>query len=132
MWLYITGLENGSWTGLFEYCSQLAPYQCLFLTIISNGPISLLYFGFFAADCPGIRLLTLNTWIHVAFVFDLTTLTQNIYLNGMLDNSCMQSSALTGTPTSITIGYLPMFETVLPVVTYFEVMTSSQTPDRCI
>ncbi len=125
MWLYITGFQNPYIIGLFEYCSQLAPYQCLHLGIHQNAAHLYLYFGFYSTDCEGITSLPLNTWMHAAFVFDLTTLTQYIYLNGVLENSCTQSSALNGTPTRITVGFLPIISAAHGDVAYFKVMTFS-------
>jgi hypothetical protein len=117
-WLYITGLLNVDHHSIFGYCSQASTYNCLHLTIRQNGSNYHLYLGFYWADCQGVTSLTLNTWIHAAFVFDLTTLTQQIYLNGVLENSCIQSSALTATPSDITIGYIPTLNTA---GTYFQV-----------
>ncbi|CAF0780857.1 unnamed protein product [Adineta steineri] len=61
-------------------------------------------------DCFGSTPLILNTWMHVAFVFDATTFTQKIYLNGILDNTCSPSLNLTITPTNVTIGYIPLLD----------------------
>jgi hypothetical protein len=109
MWLYITGLGSSNQNALFGLCPQAAQFQCLHLSIrLGNSNNYYLHFGFYTADCEGITPLPLNTWIHAAFVFDLTTLTQYIYLNGVLENSCIQGSALTATPTSVMIGGLPI------------------------
>jgi hypothetical protein len=62
----------------------------------------------------------MNTWIHAAFVFDSTTFTQKIYLNGVLENNCSQSSAITATTTNITIGYIPALN-ANNSMTYFQV-----------
>ena len=110
VWLYITGLGSTYDHGIFGYCSEIAVYKCLHLTIRLNNGNYYLYFGFFWADCQGTTSLTLNTWIHAAFVFDLTTFTQRIYLNGELENICTQSSALTLPPTSVTIGFIPTMD----------------------
>jgi len=132
MWLYITGFQNPYIIGLFEYCSQLAPYQCLHLGIRQNAANLYLYFGFYEADCKGVKPLRINRWIHAAFVFDLTTLTRYIYLNGELENNCTQSLALNVTPTNITIGFLPILSATYGDVAYFKVMTFDQTSDGCI
>jgi len=108
MWLYFTGVNSSIDIALFGLCPQTVQYKCLHLAIEpSGGNNYYLHFGFYSADCGGVTVLPLNTWIHTAFVFDLTTLEQYIYLNGVLDNSCTQSSALTATSTSITIGSVP-------------------------
>ena len=90
--------------------------MCLHLTIRQSNSNYYLYLGFYAADCEGVTS-TLNKWIHAAFVFDLTTLTQKIYLNGVLENSCSQASAVTSAPVNITIGYIP----ALTSGTYYQV-----------
>lgn len=110
-WLYITELVNTYDHGIFGYCSQLLLHKCLHLTIRRSDSVYHLYMGFFHADCEGVTSLSLNTWIHAAFVFDSTTLTQKIYLNGLLEKSCTQSSAITATTTSFTIGYIPLMNT---------------------
>jgi hypothetical protein len=132
MWLYITGFQNIYIIGLFEYCSQLASYLCLHLGIHQNGANFHLLLGFYAADCEGVTSLPLNTWIHAAFVFDSTTFTQYIYLNGVLENSCIQSSAITGTPTGITIGFLPVINAGNNNAGYFQVnnFRSNQSSDK--
>jgi hypothetical protein len=111
MWLFITGLLNVQDHDIFSYCSQPTIYMCLHLTIRQNNSNYHLYLGFLNADCEGVTSLTLNIWIHAAFVFDITTLTQKIYLNGVLENSCNQTSAVTSAPANITIGYIPAFTT---------------------
>jgi hypothetical protein len=121
MWLFITGFQNPYMIGLFEYCSQLKSYQCLYLGIRQNGARLSLYFSFYVAYCEGVTSLPLNTWIHTAFVFDSTTMTQYIYLNGVLENSCIRSSALNVTLTNITIGFLPRISAVYGDVAYFKV-----------
>lgn len=120
-WLYITGLQNIYDHGIFGLCSQIAAFKCMHLTFRLNNGNYHLYFGFYLNDCEGITALTLNTWIHAAFVFDYATLTQKIYLNGVLENSCTQSSGLTVTPTSVTIGYLPLLASTSGGVGYFQV-----------
>jgi hypothetical protein len=108
MWLYFTGLDTLTDIALFGLCPQAVQYKCFNLAIQPTGGNNYyLHFGFYAADCGGVTVLPLNTWIHTAFVFDLTTLEQYIYFNGVLDNSCTQSSALTATSTSITVGSVP-------------------------
>jgi hypothetical protein len=106
VWLYISQLVGTNDRSIFGLCFQVAQFQCLYLSIHENNGNYYLYFGFYEANCQGVTSLTTNTWIHAAFVFDLTTLTQYIYLNGVLENSCAQSSALNVTTTAVTIGYV--------------------------
>lgn len=46
-----------------------------------------LYFGFYNDDLAGTTTLSPNIWYHVAFVFDRTNQTKQIFLNGNLDAS---------------------------------------------
>ena len=125
MWLYITGLENILNTALLGLCSQAVTNNCLHLTIHLVNSIYYLYFGFMFNDCQGVTSIgsLLNTWIHTAFVFvfDATTLTQNIYLNGILENTCTPSSVLTVTPADVTIGFIPLIASTYGSLGYFQV-----------
>lgn len=43
------------------------------------------YFGFYEADTASETLLFIDTWYHLACVYDMDTRSQSIYLNGKLD-----------------------------------------------
>ena len=85
-------------------CPFAAAYECLHLVIRNIGSNYYLYLGFFGDDCQGNTALTANQWIHAAFVFDATTLTQSVYLNGKLDNNCTASSPINASTGVVTIG----------------------------
>ncbi|CAF0826048.1 unnamed protein product [Adineta steineri] len=115
MWLYITALSNKTTYSIFSLCYQMAADQCLVLGIRK----SFLYMSFFSDDCSGVTPLKLSTWIHAAFVFDLSTLTKLIYLNGVLENSCSSSSTLSiPTSTNITIGRIPLLTSIYNVTSF--------------
>lgn len=118
VWLYITGLWNVQNHGIFGYCAQQLSYRCLHLTLRQSNGSYFLYMGFFNAGCLGGTVLTLNTWIHAAFVFDFTTLTQKIYLNGVLDAVCTQLSSITVETNDVTIGFVLAANN--PLMTYFQ------------
>ena len=61
--------------------------------------------------------------MHVAFVFDISTLTQSIYLNGRLDGSCTTSAPFMATQGDVTIGTVPL---LIPVtnVNFYQVSCS--------
>jgi hypothetical protein len=107
VWLQPTLFPNLIDHGILGLCPSAASYQCLHLLIRKSGSNNYLYFGFFGDDCQGNTALSLNVWIHAAFVFDITTLTQSIYLNGILDNSCVASAPIMATTGLITIGTIP-------------------------
>ncbi len=107
VWLQPTLFPNVEDHSILGLCPNSAPNQCLHLVIRQINSNHYLYFGFFADDCQGNTPVTLNQWIHAAFVFDITTLTQSIYINGILDNSCTASSPIIATTGSVTIGTVP-------------------------
>ena len=106
-WLNPTQFSNLNDQSILGLCPSATPYQCLQSFIRRRSSYYYLYFGFFADDCQGNTSLSLNQWIHVAFVFDITTLTQSIYLNGILDNRCLASTPLMTSTGQITIGVIP-------------------------
>ena len=98
IWFYPTELTS-SYHGLFGQHYGTATDQSLHCKIRSYA----MYFGFWGDDLPGSTTIQINTWYHVAFVFNCSALTQKIYLNGMLDAS-RQSSYYQGLSGSIVIG----------------------------
>ncbi len=108
-WLYITLLMPVTDQCIFGLCSTATNFLCLHIAIRLISGNYYLYIGFFNADCPGTTRLTLNTWIHAAFVFDIVNMKQSIYLNGILERSCSVSSAANvATSSNVTIGYMPL------------------------
>lgn len=120
VWLNPTLFPNLIDHSILGLCPSATPNQCLYLLIRKINSNYYLYFGFFADDCHGNTSLTLNQWIHAAFVFDITTLTQSIYLNGILDNSCTASSPIMASTGSVTIGAIPA---IIPInnMNFFQV-----------
>jgi hypothetical protein len=55
--------------------------ECLHITIRNMKP----YFGFYGHDTGSKTELSLHTWYHLGFVYDVNTRTQLIYVNGRLD-----------------------------------------------
>jgi hypothetical protein len=66
-----------------------------------------LYCGFWNNDLSGSTTLTMNTWSHVACVYNLATQTQQLWLNGVLDAS-RSATPYVGVSgdTTIGVGYL--------------------------
>ncbi|CAF1591634.1 unnamed protein product [Didymodactylos carnosus] len=60
--------------------------------------------GFYQNDLSGNSTLSLNTWYHVAYVYDYSSFTQRVYVLGVADGSKTNASAYTGQNGSITIG----------------------------
>lgn len=119
-WIFVTSLTLFDHS-IFGLCPVAASHQCLHLTIRQSSSNFYLYLGFYSDDCQGITPVTLNTWIHVAFVFDMTNMKQMVYYNGILDATCSSSSAITATSGNVTIGYIA----ALPITSannYFRVI----------
>ena len=119
-WIYITGLANVLDQSIFGLCPSASNYHCLHLTIRKAAPSFYLYFSFFGADCRGTIPVALNTWTHVASVFDMIKMKQFIYFNGVLDNNCVVSQPVLATSGNVTIGYIPAIAQ-LSVNNYFQV-----------
>ncbi|CAF1373515.1 unnamed protein product [Adineta steineri] len=128
-WLYITTLTSDTTTiAIFSICPVLTYDECLMCVIRQVNSAFYLFLGFYYDDCAGNTSLTVNTWIHAAFVFDLTTLTQKVYLNGVLDSTCNVSSAYTGGTSNTTIGHIPAYTPYIgysPFQGYMDQMTVS-------
>ncbi|CAM4926973.1 unnamed protein product [Rotaria socialis] len=104
-WVKATSLHNTA-TGpysdnaIFGQCQQTVQDQCLHI-IVRNQYI---YLGFFADDISGVTLLSANTWYHMGYVYDYSTTTQYVYVNGVLDVSGSPKGPYQGTVGNLTIG----------------------------
>ena len=98
-WIYpsiVTG-DNG----IFGICQcSSCSNQCLYLLIRGAR----LYAGFYLNDINGLLTVTVNTWHHIAFVYNYETQQQILYINGVQDNSKSNSACLQGTNATINIG----------------------------
>ena len=106
VWLYITQLRDSLDHAIFTICQSTYWYQCLHLTIRQTSGVYNLYLGFFNDDLSGTTPLQLNTWYHVAFVFDFPTRRQSIYLNGILDSTRISTGTLNLGSSNTIIGYI--------------------------
>jgi hypothetical protein len=98
MWFYWISLTTADYGFFGQYHAQTAD-QSLHCMIRNEK----LFLGFFSDDLSGSTNIQINTWYHVAFVYDYSSSTQKIYLNGILDSS-RSSSPYQGTSGSIAIG----------------------------
>ena len=98
MWFYCTNRTNND-SGLFGQYHYNGKDLSLHYQIRSSK----LQLAFYADDLHGSTTIQVNTWYHVAFVYDLTSSTQQIYLNGKL-NGNRSSNSYQGTTGSIVIG----------------------------
>ena len=123
-WIQFNTYFSQQYYSIFGVCPTLLMDQCLSASIVRNGSSNYLYLGFYQDDCRGLTSITTNTWTHVAFVFDMTTLTQSLYIDGILDTNCTASSAILPSASGnnmTTIGFVP---NLLPLIgaNYFHVI----------
>ncbi|CAF0989749.1 unnamed protein product [Rotaria sordida] len=86
---------------IFSQCScNSCQDQCLYL-IIRNHKI---YMSFLLDDVIGSTSLSINTWYHIAYVYDYSSRTQSIYLQGVLDGTKTSAGPYQGQNGSIIIG----------------------------
>jgi hypothetical protein len=124
-WIKPTLLTNNLDHSILGLCASRSSYQCLHLLLRRNGSNFFLYFGHFSDDCQGSTSVSINQWIHAAFVFDLVTMRQSIYLNGRLDGSRTASAPFMGTQGNVTIGSIPLLNSALNG-NFFEVSRPNQ------
>lgn len=106
-WLRPTSFPNSLDHGILGLCPTIATNLCLHLTIRKITSNNYLYISFYNNNCQGNTPLTADQWIHVAFVFDLSSLTLSIYLDGLLDAQCIVSGPLLASMGTVTIGAVP-------------------------
>ncbi len=99
MWFYCLDLTGGD-HGLFGQCDNASTDRSLHY-IIRNYK---LYLGFYGDDLNGSTIILNNTWYHVAFVYDNSSSTQIIYLNGKLYSKRTSLGPYQGLSGEIVIG----------------------------
>jgi len=106
-WIYPTGFNNPEDHTIVGLCPLFTHYECLYLTIRFDNGIYALHFGLYGTELTGTTPISLNEWIHVAFVLEVNSLTQSIYLNGKLEATQTASGPFKGNADSVTIGNVP-------------------------
>ena len=98
-WIYGISLTGDN--AIFSQCQcNTCQDQCLYL-IIRNYK---LYMGFTLDDVIGSTLLSINTWYHIAYVYDYSIQTQSLYVQGVLDSSRTSAGPYQGQSGSTVIG----------------------------
>ena len=84
-------------------CQALKISHCMHLVVRNNVS----YFGLYSNDCSGSKKVTPYEWHHFAFVYDYSSTTEYLYLDGILD--CYKTPAVPflATEGNITIGAIP-------------------------
>jgi hypothetical protein len=99
-WFYSTDLTTyWEYSLMGEFTSQAADHV-LFLNIRNHTP----YFGFWADDTISTTNVSVNTWYHIAFVYNNTTRQRTIYLNGLSIAQSIGTGYLQTTSSNFTIG----------------------------
>jgi hypothetical protein len=105
-WIYSTAVTPDR--GIFGQCQcSTCANQCLFLIIRATR----LYAGFTLNDLTGTTILSLNTWYHIAFVYNYQTQQQILYLNGVQEAILSNAQPYQGTNGSIQIGSTQVYGT---------------------
>ena len=98
-WIYASSVAGD--VGIFGQCQcGTCANQCFFFIIRGSR----LTAGFTLNDVGGTRSLIINTWYHVAFVYNYDTQQQVLYVNGVQDNAKSGAGPYIGTTGSTTIG----------------------------
>ena len=100
-WIYAFGTSFGVDYGILGQCESFVPDHCLLFLIRSKR----LYMAFFFDDVAGATNVPLNVWTHVAFVYDITTNTKSLYMNGILDGVSTGGTYYQGTLGHTYIGH---------------------------
>ncbi|CAF1005617.1 unnamed protein product [Rotaria sordida] len=108
IWLYPTGYPNVKDHSIVGLCSSRSTSMCLHFTIRNTSSAYYLYMGFMNNDCSSAQTITLNRWTHAGFVFDLTTMKQWVYVNGVLSRTCTAQAPIMVNNSNITIGTIPV------------------------
>ncbi len=98
LWFYWTTLSSADFGFFGQYYAPTTD-QSLHLIIRNYA----LYMGFWADDLSTSTVLKTNIWYHAAFVYDYSSSTQTIYLNGQIDGN-RSSAPYQGRSGSIVIG----------------------------
>lgn len=85
---------------MVSMCESPSDDLCLILSIRKNST----YFAFWGNDCWSSTIVDINQWHHFAFIYDYTTSTQYVYLDGDLGCVHNQSRPFLGNSGAITIG----------------------------
>ena len=100
VWIKLTAYPtSGADSHIVGLCPSGSTSRCLQILIRSQKP----YFGFYSNDLGGAATISLNQWIHLAFVYDVIKRTQTIYVNGVQDSQRTNVSPLVVSSGNFTI-----------------------------
>ena len=99
-WIHLFEVVGSTDYPILGQCDSFANDRCLHL-VIRNRKV---FLGFFSDDLGGVTDLIASRWYHTAFVFDRSTRTQFVYLDGVLDNTQQANDVYRGTSGFLNIG----------------------------
>jgi hypothetical protein len=94
---------------IFGQCPALNVLQCMRVSIGNPGVMSFLFRSDTQSDS---RIVPMNVWSHVAYVYNLTALTMSLYFNGTLEVSTGGHGPYQGVPYPLEIGNLAAYGTL--------------------
>jgi len=97
-WIYLTSIASDNI--IFSQCCTGCQDQCIVVGV-QTGKI---YMGMPLNNVYGTTILLVNTWYHVAYVYDYSTFTQSVYLQGILEGTKTSVDPYTGQTGSIMFG----------------------------
>lgn len=101
-WIFPTiNLNSSQSYGIFGQCQASSNNLCLHCIIRTNK----MFFGFWGDDLLGSTVINSDVWTHVAYVYDFTSNTKLVYLNGTVDGTNISGSAYQGTSGTSYISY---------------------------
>ncbi|UJR34625.1 hypothetical protein I4U23_027402 [Adineta vaga] len=86
---------------IFGQCAKLRNRNCMRTSIGKRGAVSFLFRGDTLTDS---RLIPIDVWSHVAYVYNLTGLTMSLYINGTLQVSNGNHGPYQGVANPLEIG----------------------------
>ena len=108
LWIYPFSLDiSGGDHGLIGQCQNITANRCLHMTLRGdNARIS-----FQSNACQGTTTIVASDWYHLAFVYDYSSTSQTVYVDGVVDCISSSSAPLQIThSTPLTIGFTAPLE----------------------
>ena len=99
-WIYSRNLTSQQDFVLFSQCPAISPGMCLLCMFRSAK----LFLAFFYNDCVGTTPVSINQWHHVAYMYDYSTMSQRVFLNGNQECLHSPSAPYQGTSGAMNIG----------------------------
>lgn len=106
-WIKPSRVGDGIEHVIFSQCPALSVRYCIRTSIAGSGAITTAFYG---DNRPGTRILTNNTWTHVASVYNYTAQSISLYVNGTLDVTGGPHGPIQATPSPIEIGNIALYE----------------------